>query len=656
MPRFGDGDVDRLACRIVDQGGQRENGSWLVVEVENRGAVAAEPVVFAIAPSGRDRATGDERRTSRGRLPDLRRFGRPVAPGQKQRFWLRTSVPGDRKKLQARVVEACFHDGPPVPEPAGLVGAIDHVQRESMIGTFPVPLVKLHNPLDRDLDVLMLVTLSQPRDGVELFGARIAAGKTLDWVLWSVPYETPFLDTDGAPAGPVRATKIDVVDWLLVGDPDADAGARRFAAAYEPWLRWAEPRPTVQGSFELRGRQLRVNSTEYDPLAASGGFTLHPDGKLVLEASGTTGDAEQALRAAFADLLRKSTDEVLKGNRCLPITADRVELHGAGFTAEGPSPFAAGHGASAGGGERMWYELGGGQIVGCGWGPHRWQRWQTLDVGNGYLVARREQEDGKVFEQFSWAQIDGRWMPVAWQSSTTYGAQLFRDVSLHLADLRVTGAVAAPVAAPAGDGVDALRALWDGAPHVATAPLELTAQVEVRTPGTDWVWAGNKKVEGTLHLRGIGRSCRQLTLDTGGRLGEEAEHTLAAAIFDRFGIWFARDFNDRPAFDELFDGTRIDAADPGGVFHVHDGPVLAVHAKGDRIVRVIYRNGRDLTFTHGKLGALEVVTTARDHIGTTKVTLQVVDGHLLPARLHFEHIYDREWGPETITLRNLKVH
>lgn len=656
QPEFvAEGDLSALRCKVVEIGGEERLG-WLCVEVHNGGDLAAEPLTFAIECKGKPPVQEQFRRT---RLPHAQRFGRSVAPSGKQRYWVGTSRPSKRRgDYSVSVQSACFHRGADVTRPELLAGAPDQVQKTSLAGTFPITRVPLKNPFDCDLDALFLVELSQPRDVVHLYLARVPAGGALDWDLYGVPDRTAWLDPLGGPGFAVKATGAELVDWSLVGEPDEEAARQRFASCYEGWIRWRRP-VAMQGRFRHVQRRTKMNTEEYEDSVSEGSFVVRPNGDVTVDFDGGgRSAADRALHSAFSDLLRRPVDEVLAQNRCYLVDQDRVELRGPGFGAgsSGGARIQSGN-AAPGSGDAAWYECRDGRIRGRGYGDSAGLSWTTQAFGSGYVVTVR-QIGSSQFERFGYAELDGRVVPVRWSAATHFGERLFSSDELVLSALRPADdaqvAAAEAPAPPTGDGVDALREAWQHGARVPSEPLRITAQLDVRTPGTDGVWNGHQRVRGEVRMVGVGRACRELVFESSDDLAAEVERTLASVVYDRFLMWFGQDFNDREDFDALFAGATV-GAPRRGVFEVRGCRVAEVQVDDGRVTRLLFANGAERTFRWGKVGSRPVVTQVRSGDATVEMQFADVDGHLLPTKIEFERQFGRDWGPEVITLRRLQV-
>jgi hypothetical protein len=180
------------------------------------------------------------------------------------------------------------------------------------------------------------------------------------------------------------------------------------------------------------------------------------------------------------------------------------------------------------------------------------------------------------------------------------------------------------------------------------------------------VWQGHKKLRGTLSMKGIGRRARDVDVAFDGELLPQQRFALAAMVRDRLLMWYGRDFGDRPSFDEFFAGATIGAPSEGGEFPVTNGRVTAVSAAGG-LVRGWRTAGSTTKFTWKAFGDVQAVVRVDEAFGgpgarsqdrwdsATTITLARVGEHLLPAGITFERIFGRDWGPESLVLRDVKV-
>lgn len=654
IPTFANGELNALNCRVVKRGGKGDFACWLVVEVHNTGTIACEPIAFEVTlPAKRRKDAPRIERFERTKMPRAQRFGRPVLAGKKQLYHVATGLVGDKRKYSVRVVHASFHDGATIAKPTLLAGKAKQVQATSLAGTFPITRVALHNPLAHDLDALFLVTLTQPKDLVELYAVRLAAGQQRDWDIYSRPGAAMFLHPEAAPGCAMRATKFELVDWVLAAPPDTAAAKQQWRKAYRSWLRWPDDKPTMRGNYEHRRKRNRFNTDEYDDEFERGVFAIAADGTVTIEGETKTG-ADDAIVRAFADVHRKPVDQVIANNKFYVIDENCIEIQGTGFQTHSPATVRVGSQQSKpGAGDYPWYSIANSRFAGKGMGEWRPSAWQTRDFGSGYVVTRKS--DGTNVETFDYAALASLVVPTRWTTTTTYGDKLNKSEELTIRGLTHSNPQPIKANPPTGEGAAALRKVWQAAARITTKPITVTADLEVQTPGTDLIWHGLPKVRGKLHMVGIGRHCTELTLDLLGKAQPEVERALASAVYDRFLLWYGKDLNDRPPFDQFFAGARIDKPTSKGLYRVHDGHVTGVHVRDGLIQQFDYEGDRHRTFTHKRFADRMFVTSFSMGKAQTKITLTEIQGHVLPSKLHFVQSFGRDWGPETLTLRNLRI-
>ncbi|MCA8976841.1 MAG: hypothetical protein KDC98_19115 [Planctomycetes bacterium] len=632
---------------------------------------STEPLAFELQwQEGRTRAAHVET-LLRARLPHVARYGNPTPAGGRQRYLLRAGSVPKRARPTVAVTAATFHRGGAVERPALGIGRIEQVQATSLVGTFPVSQVPLHNPLDRDVEVLLRVRLQQPRDCTALYGVRLPARGDVDFRITTRPSVNElFLDADIPPGCAMKASAVELVDWCLVGAGDPAAGALLLRPAYAAWYRWPDESASVRGAFSYRARRQKPVGPQgavegYDDFAAIGRFSLGRDGKVRLElSSGQDDGIDDLLREAFADVLRPDFDGLAAANKFAPVAADRVAVIGPGWNPMQPRAAVVTTAGSRDRPELASYLLvEDGRVVG-----DDFDRWQHRRIGGREVVVRRV--GSSVERTWSWIEADGRLVPNVVTSTTTFGDRMFRTAELCLHDLEVgdgPGVAPAP-AAVTGDGSAALRAIWDGGFRLTSAPLVIEAGFEVQTPGTDLVWHGVAKSSGRVVLRGIGPHLQRADFTFVGKLDAAQEIAVAAAIRDRFLIWYPRDFNARAPFDTHFAGCEVAAADAAGDFDVRGHSRLARVLTGKGVVEGLQWSDGSLTrFRREQVGGQAVVTRITEEIGgpdaarrnrwtaETSVRWRQFGDHVLPVAFVFERIFGTDWGPEKIVLRDVVV-
>lgn len=666
QPKFQPGDPGALTCRVVGEQPAANGARILRIEVQNPGTVPVEPLRFEVRAGTAKGANAEVERFERAGLPRFGRFGRPVPPRGRQTYLVPTALLGKRGALDVCVTEASFVEGGQLDKPALAFGEPQQVQRESLGGTFPVTQVTIGNPLPQALDVLMLVTLTQPKDSTELMGVRLPAAGSLDVLIASLPGRKAWIDPfDDHPGTAVKAVRFEVVDWCAVGDAPADAAIGALRTAYEAWHRWPEPEAEIGGAFVFHERRRKLETQdEYTEFRVAGRFAVSASGKVDVQIQdGGGANVSMLLRETLSNLRRPSFGDLAAGNRLAPVTTDRVAVVGPGWSllrAESGHSVAAEQRAE----ESDDLQVRDGRIVSDGRGETGRMEWEWRRFDAADVVVRRFGRNRDV--RFAYGRIDDRIVPTAASEVVQYGAtpEIVRDLSL--ADLRFQGAAPIAPVPPTGDGVDALRACWEASWRVPTEPLVVEAKFTLQC-GHDGVWRGRKSLSGAITMEGLGRSMRRSDVTFDGAMPRVDQVQFAALLRDRLGIWIGRDFNDRPSFDEQFRGATVHAPDALGTFPVEGGSVTAVTTAAGQVRGMRWRDGGTITYSRSRIGDRQVVTRIEQKLGgasapaamrweaTTSIDWSLVGGHLLPTRFVFDRIFGREWGTETLTFREARI-
>lgn len=665
-PTFHDGDPATLACRVVASTPCDFGLQQLTLEVRNPGPIAAEPLTFELTAPGKKPEPPQVEICQRARFPYFARFGRPVPAGGKQTYQVVTALATKKGSIAVRVTAASFVDGGILPKPEIGFGAPEQVQRESMAGTFPITQVRMQNPLPYEVDLLLQVQFQQPKDVRELVGVRLPANGGLDVLFASRPGRAVWIDPlASAPGGEVKAVAFEIVDWCAVGNASGEAQIAALREAWEAWYRWPEKDFACAGDFALRERRLQLNTTDrYDEFVVRGRFTVDRSGKVAMEIrDGGGANGRLLLQEAITNLRRPDFETLAKANRLQPVAGDRVALVGPGFGA-----LAADSGHLVGGEQKAAeaddLEVRDGLVRSDGRSDGERSEWEWREFDGARVVVRRHGKSRDL--RFAYAKVGDRIVPTAVTESVQFGASPTSVAELVLSNLTFDGVVPLRPRPPLGDGADALRAVWESAWRIPAEPVEIEAKFVVQC-GNDGVWQGTKRVSGSIVLRGLGRAMvgSDIAFDEG--FPREQEVQLAALVRDRFGIWQGRDFNDRAPFDVYFAGATIHAADAAGTFAIESGPVAAVTIANGLVRSVRGRDGSTNTYTYGKVGSRQVVTRIDQKVGgertpaamrweaSVQLTWQEFGGQLVPTKMVFERIFGREWGPESIALRDVKV-
>jgi len=664
-PSFTSGDVRDLKCEVATR---EAAGPWserLAIDVRNGARVAAEPLVFTVrvTPKGK-KAAPIERTIARAAFPLAHRFGRPTPPGGKARYWLQIAKPEEGARVEAAVAQASWFEGAVPQKPAFAIGRIETAPQRDLAGTaFDVAKLAIANPLPHAVDVVLLASFSQPKDAKALVGARVAAGATSEVVVTELRVELGFVYEE--PHGPVRIEKAEVVDWCCVGNGPPDAGAAAFLPVYERWLRWPEPAPALRGRFAWSSLAPGAD------LAARGSFRLDAAGAVAIELDA---GAKPELAKTLSDGARTMVEEALLDlRRAAPDALDRanvrlvgdgvVEVRGAGFWLGAKR----GWRLSGSGGsdlEAPSFELRDGRIAGSGFtGRVGDERWTTEPLRDGWVVKRRQNASGQWSQEWSWTEVRGLPVPTAYRERFGMpGGGLLRDQQLSLSEVELDGEGPAIAPAPvAGEGAVALQAAWESGYHYPESRRDLSARFTVEQPGSDMVWAGARKVHGSLRLRGFrgfqldASGWRECQVDVADEPLAATQRALAYALSDRLLLWTMRDWNGRAPFAEAFAGATIAAPDGEGRFAIEGAAWSRVVVRDGRLAELVRRDGSTQRLTWSKVGDDFVVTRVQSGEEDLKARFVRVGDRLVPTRLDFRAVFGKEWGPEAIELTDVRV-
>ena len=207
------------------------------------------------------------------------------------------------------------------------------------------------------------------------------------------------------------------------------------------------------------------------------------------------------------------------------------------------------------------------------------------------------------------------------------------------------------LAEPAGPLAPRLREVWDAPYRYPDGPIDLSGRFRLDNPGTDAMWKGVKRLEGSFALKGFsgGRWTSYDVAFDAGTVPAALEKDLAAVLDDRFRMWFERDPAARRSFAEAFAGAtatgtpdriELDSGDVRRV-EVEDGLPAALALESWRRVRKF-----DWTTAHGARVA-RTVTTGDETITVTWLPAAGAKGLVLPGRVELRDVFE-DWGPEIL--------
>lgn len=675
LPRFVDGDLAKLRCDVAERA---EAGPWstrLAVDVKNSGKSAAEPLRFRVrvVPKGKG-ATPVETVVARAAFPLAQRCGRPALPGGKTRYWLMVARIDECAKVEVTVEEASFFEGAAPAKPALRVAALDAAEQQDALGA-PVSVMKatVENPLPHTVDALFLATFTAPKDAKALVGLRLAPG-TSETLITQLSGLLTF--TTGAPNVAVRITKLELLDWCLwVGDAPERA-AELFRPAYAKWVRWEEPGPALAGRFRwsLDRPKLTTLPDERDiALRASGRFELGSDGAVLVAldpecaadpqlAPTLLKDAQKSVEAAFGDLRRRAVDAIDPA-QLVRVGSEAVAVRGPGFWLAGENGWRL-----TGAGDRSFdapnFTVRDGAIVGSGLGEELQQElWTTQPLGDGYVVTARQNATGQWSRQWSYGLVGA--LPVPRRYREYFGMGDGRVMSESIVELQEValqpGTSQLAPAAPAGEGAAALQAAWENGYRYPATRRRLRGRFVVEQPATDLLWRGQPKVAGSFRLDEFcgflndSSGWREATIELDGDRTPELEQALVFAFSDRLLMWAQPDWNGRRDFAAEFAGATIAPPDAEGRLALIGHPLAAVHVRDGRVVALEQRGGSLRKLTWSKVADQQLVTRIERGDERLEARFTKVGDRLLPERLDFVAVFGKEWGPERIELKELRL-
>jgi hypothetical protein len=647
-----EGSLDRLSCR-VRQIEPADDWTLLVrVEVENRNAVTAEVAEFVV------RTPDGERRVRRFPYPEAGRHGRGAPARGAQDYWLRVRLPDSRAprlRVEVGIGAAVFHDRPVPDAPPVTLGRIEHRDVEEGGHRFQIATIETHNALDRPVDALLLVRLRKPQDSRWLCPVHIEPGDgevTIDGLRTEMVWESATSKLFG-----LELRSAEVVDWTGV-QPVTDAPiVDAFAAAWTAWRRWESPPAGLGGRFRLRQRTVQDGQGVTSEIRKAGRFTILADGSARVEVETVEGTADRrpptsTFELAFRDLLRPSFDQLRADPGVEAFDGRRVRLPRGRERPEYGNVF----------------EVDDGRIVGAtvddGVDRLRWAH-EIQALGAGYVVSGRrlwQKALGEhLIEQRAYTTVaDGVVVPTRLARMETYGG-LFNEYELLLADFGFGAGADLTPAAPDGPSTAALRALWDGPGRHPDEPVDLVAHLEVDHRNTDGVWAGVRKVSGTLRIRGY----RGFRMGDSGwdevefepddaALSPNVRAALHSAVYDRLILWAGRDLAGRAAFDRVFRGASITETAPG-TFAIEGGGASRAVAQDGVLREVDFVGGRALRATWRKVGDHLVPARVQNGDEVLEARWRDVGGVPFPSRLRFERVFGADWGPETLEFSKVRI-
>lgn len=650
---FVAGDPANLVARIAKTkvATDKDYGALLDIEVENKGEVAAEPLVFELfEPGARGAADTILGRWSRVETTQFGRHGRTVAPRAKAVFpAIAMQAPALLKKAKVRVVRASFARGATaVPSPLSIVSRrsareFDPDEKRDVDVTF----VRVKNTLDRPLDAVFLVRFG--KKGLGLARGRVEPSTTTEVRLRGARHSD---DREFAAGEP---TDVDVVDWSI------DAGAESSAQPLQDAVRAMSG---VDAGAELTATvEIRVKGET--PFVARGAMRAAPKPAFTPEGSLATESAQLATRSIQSALafVRAGHDRERTLGDARVVANDLCVVYAVPDFAW--SGMKNGHVALRDGKLAWW------SFSADTFGP--WNEIVTSTSPRGGVVTGRVEHTAFQVEP----QSDGRWtyadpaiapLPSTYvraERATTLGVAT--DITLTFSDWRIDGrpahevlvaaapappregsdAPAAKSAVPSGPHAEALRAVWS-APYAMAVGATIAGEYELENPGNDALWKGIRKLSGTFRLVGTkprGWDSWTVTV-TDPKVSREDEVELAQVVEDRLRMFIWRDPAFREPFDIAFAGATIEATADG--FAANGGPIASLTVVDGRPSVVRAADGHEGRWTWTRVDGQWLVqesTAGKELIRWTWAF--PATGVAWPKSVEMRDVFEN-WGPETL--------
>jgi hypothetical protein len=652
-------DFPDLAVKIVDVEAVSKHfpGSLITLEVKNEGTTWVEPLAFVITPKGKDAAPITAERV----LPPVYgRAGRVIAPNKKDRFIVQVrQSPPDLGGAKARVSLATVHSTETLGSAAKDVVRVGKKRVEEQFDALrnerlPRTWVPLANQLASPIDVTLRLELEGRFPCSALVRTRLAPNEEVDFVISEILFFP--IDDEGITGGPigVDAKSVELVDWSVVVDDGAALARAELERAWNSWARIAPEMFPMRAPFRahvvLIGRfgnlgerfDLDENVLGTIVVEANGDFTLLDEaGKRLV--GGVERELREAVGPAVLHMARPTLDEALAPCK-LSLLSSGDEVH-----------------VAIEGNERIFgskladVAIADGRIASTGWidaaslGRRVWSsrveadgRWRVDES----FLANDTQGDERLTLRFG----DGG--ALVRIEHTTEG-KLLQDPTSIVVRFGTWSSNAAPAAAepaPTGELADRLRAAWDAFHRHPDPEATIQGSYVVTTPGTDGVWLGRTRVEGTFELAGMEdvfwRHSRTTVAEK--KISKYEHDVLANAVEDRILMWSGPDLCRRPRFDVEFAGAALTAGEDGWIV-VERARWTGVQLVDGHVAAVRNGSGAVTTIRWEELEGARLPVEYRT--GDVVVLLdwaRVDEKWFHPKRAEFSGNFGPDWGPEVI--------
>jgi hypothetical protein len=651
-------DFPDLAVKIVDVEAVSKHfpGSLVTFEVKNESATWVEPLAFVITPKGKDAAPITAVRVL---PPVFGRAGRVIAPNKKERFVVQVrQSPPDLGGAKARVSLATVHATETLGAAAKDVVDVGKKRVDDYFDALrnerlPRTIVPLANQLASPIDVTLRLELEGRFPCSALVRTRLAPNEEVDFVVSEVLFATEDEGGGGGPIG-VDAKSVELVDWSVVVDDGAALARTELERAWNSWAR-VEPEKfpmrasfrahvVLIGRFENLGERFDLDEDVLGTIVveANGDFTLLDEAGQRL-AGGVERDLRNAVGSAVLHMARPTLEEAL-APCTVSLLSSGDEVH---VAIEGNERIFGSKLADVAIANR--------RIASTGWidaaslGRSVWSsrveadgRWRVDES----FRANDTQGDERLALRFG---DDGALVRL---EHTTEG-KLLQDPTSIVVRFGTWTSNAAPAAAepaPTGELADRLRAAWDAFHRHPDPEATLHGSYVVTSPGTDGVWLGRTRVEGTFELTGIeGVFWRHSRTTVAEKKISKYEHdALANAVEDRILMWSGPDLCRRPRFDVEFAGAALTAGEDGWIVVEH-ARSTGVQLVDGHVAAVRNGSGAVTTIRWKELEGVRLPVEYRT--GEVVVLLdwaRVDEKWFHPKRAEFRGNFGPEWGPEVM--------
>lgn len=233
--------------------------------------------------------------------------------------------------------------------------------------------------------------------------------------------------------------------------------------------------------------------------------------------------------------------------------------------------------------------------------------------------------------------------------------ELYGDAPLE--SEAVAAEIEATLVSPAESALaERLRAVWESPYRYPAAKVDLSGRFRLENPGTDAMWKGMKKLEGSFVLEGFsgGRWASYSVDFDSDSVPAALREDLAAVVDDRIRLFFSRDPAALRPFDAAFAGAAVSGT-PDAI-EIASGPVRRVAAKNDRLAGLTLEgDDRERRYDWTTAFGATVARSIRTGGETLSATwLDAGGGYVLPGRIEMKGVF-ADWGPETIEFSKWRV-